>query len=686
MPRLVPKGLGQYLNSTIETILAKLDNVKKRQAGGWTARCPSHEDQHNSLAVTEETGKILLHCFRGCSTTQIVAALGLEMSSLFGDPPIPTSSKKTHKEIISQTAWGITDTKGNMIAQHIRYNHDDGSKSFAWFRNGKKGLDGYKVEDLPLYGLYPMATSSRVIITEGEKAADSLIKRGYTALGTVCGASSCPSKDSLLVLKGYERVDLWPDNDPPGKAHMNNIAQRAIEIGICPHIIIWAEAPPQGDAADYLGDIESLLEQAIEWKAKGMGDIKILDDRVEQYAELLDNTTLTLRAENIREERTGIHAKVSILLNNKVLAFDTFNITRDKERTSLAGSAMQHFSDEAKMVYPQVKLKYDLALFCNSLQEYLRKGEPAREIWTFEKVSPPQFLLEPLLIKGHSTIMFGEKAVAKSMLGLIVATCLLLPWDTNPMGWHVPEKSVKTLILDWAVDYEITHWNIKRLQKGMELPDFPIFHRKCIQPLANEVAEIKTCIKDIGAEVIIIDSLGPACGGDTLKSREALAFSVALRDLNVTSLIIGQTSKDKESKEKSTYGSTYFEYMARSVWELRKSEDEDEGEINIAMFQKYFNFGKRYHPIGLKICFEGNDTITIGAQDTRTIAAFLERQGANTRILEKLKSGAMTVNELSKALELPRDTVKQALNRLCKKQKVVKLSAEKEPRWGLPLL
>lgn len=71
-----------------DVLLAKLDGVKRTGPGRWLAKCPAHEDRRASLAIREaDEGKILAHCFAGCSIHEVVAAAGLEMSDLF--PPRP---------------------------------------------------------------------------------------------------------------------------------------------------------------------------------------------------------------------------------------------------------------------------------------------------------------------------------------------------------------------------------------------------------------------------------------------------------------------------------------------------------------------------------------------------------------------------------------------------------------------
>jgi len=59
---------------SVEAVLSHLRGVK-RCARGWVARCPAHDDREPSLSVADEGGKVLLHCFAGCTFAEIVAAL-----------------------------------------------------------------------------------------------------------------------------------------------------------------------------------------------------------------------------------------------------------------------------------------------------------------------------------------------------------------------------------------------------------------------------------------------------------------------------------------------------------------------------------------------------------------------------------------------------------------------------------
>lgn len=69
----------------IDRVLLRLDGLR-RSGHGHTARCPAHEDRTASLSICEtETGKVLIHCFAGCSAPEVLQAIGLTLTDLFPD-------------------------------------------------------------------------------------------------------------------------------------------------------------------------------------------------------------------------------------------------------------------------------------------------------------------------------------------------------------------------------------------------------------------------------------------------------------------------------------------------------------------------------------------------------------------------------------------------------------------------
>ena len=67
-------------------LLARLKNLI-RSGGGWTARCPAHDDGRNSLSVHHRDGRWLLKCHAGCGFEEIIGALGMSAVDFFDDEP-----------------------------------------------------------------------------------------------------------------------------------------------------------------------------------------------------------------------------------------------------------------------------------------------------------------------------------------------------------------------------------------------------------------------------------------------------------------------------------------------------------------------------------------------------------------------------------------------------------------------
>lgn len=74
---------------TAETLLSRLEKTKRRGRDAWLACCPAHDDKRASMTVRElGDGRVLVHCFAGCSVQEILDSVGLEFDALFPEKPI----------------------------------------------------------------------------------------------------------------------------------------------------------------------------------------------------------------------------------------------------------------------------------------------------------------------------------------------------------------------------------------------------------------------------------------------------------------------------------------------------------------------------------------------------------------------------------------------------------------------
>lgn len=105
------------MTSPIENVLGRLEKVRQRSPGQWSACCPAHDDRGPSLSIRETPeGAVLLHDFGGCGVASIVAAMGLDMNDLF--PPRTLSGrepKRTPRLLTASQALELLDFEAHLV-------------------------------------------------------------------------------------------------------------------------------------------------------------------------------------------------------------------------------------------------------------------------------------------------------------------------------------------------------------------------------------------------------------------------------------------------------------------------------------------------------------------------------------------------------------------------------------------
>ena len=233
---------------TFDRFLDLLDGLR-RSGDGWSARCPAHEDRHNSLSVREgDDGKVLVHCFAGCTAEDIVAGLGLEMRDLFppkdaggrGLPrrpaPVQQSSpgctldeyaaaKQLPVEFLESIGLAEISYAGRPAVK-IAYADEDGAEIAVRFRIALEGDDRFrwrKGSKPGLYGLNRLGQARElgyVVLVEGESDVHTLWHYGYPALG-LPGASLWSEERDAPLFAGLTAIYVVIEPDAGGEAVLN---------------------------------------------------------------------------------------------------------------------------------------------------------------------------------------------------------------------------------------------------------------------------------------------------------------------------------------------------------------------------------------------------------------------------------------------------------------------------------
>lgn len=283
-----------YLND----IVSRFESPKKNGNNSFMVRCPCHNDNTQSLSISEKNGKILLNCFAGCRTEDILHSAGLEMKDLFADKPSFTTPKPPNVEY-------IYSDKLKKIRYYF-FKNGQWKKSFCWKHkdeNGKWQNDkgNYKV---PLYKqdlLSDVPPEETVYIVEGEKDCDTMTdKLHFRAVSAPNGATKNGAKNKWnSKLNGLFRnlnVAIIPDNDEVGRAYAETIANELLPVAKSVKIVDlcneWENLKDKGDITDIYESEQprdnKTIAEIVSFKLSALTDCTMPYERKPQSAVITD--------------------------------------------------------------------------------------------------------------------------------------------------------------------------------------------------------------------------------------------------------------------------------------------------------------------------------------------------------------------------------------------------------------
>jgi len=98
------RRLGNYEMTTED--VAKLFERPHREGKKYRARCPVHKSRGSTLAIYPDKDKTGIHCFAGCKTDDILAAVGLTFKDLYYQSRIQTPATRRRSMLFKRLeAW-----------------------------------------------------------------------------------------------------------------------------------------------------------------------------------------------------------------------------------------------------------------------------------------------------------------------------------------------------------------------------------------------------------------------------------------------------------------------------------------------------------------------------------------------------------------------------------------------------
>lgn len=264
--------------SPLERIRPRFEGEKRKSTGGYMVLCPAHADRNPSLSIDEsDSGDLLVRCFAGCDTEDVLRAWGLQMSDLHADsirPPEPIQF--TGKRRLMKT-YEYLDTDGNFVFGVDRME----PKGFRQWHLNAKGEKVYNLQGVKVipYKADKLAAANGRWINdmEGEKDADGAEELGLIATTLPMGANRKLTEDDAAFF-GNSPVAVWVDNDNPGCARALQHANVLHAAGHRVKIIHIPDVPEHGDFSDWIAaghtkeDAIRLVRETLDFKPGAEGE------------------------------------------------------------------------------------------------------------------------------------------------------------------------------------------------------------------------------------------------------------------------------------------------------------------------------------------------------------------------------------------------------------------------------
>ena len=321
------------------------------------------------------------------------------------------------------------------------------------------------------------------------------------------------------------------------------------------------------------------------------------------------------------------------------------NITSVNARHAWAGSLTKRDSEIdwdalLEQLYLKVKNKH-------------REGAPVEDIDGDANVLEENaaWVIEPILLENNITLIYGHGSAGKSWFAQFIA--LISCIGMSHAGFHARKSRV--LYLDYETTRQNLNLRVSKIKNGLGITDKTTFkYRRMTQSLVDDIESVNEYCEKHDINMLIIDSVGLACGGEPENAKVINDFAKAIRSLRqdsgMTTLLI-----DHMNKEGLLFGSIYKFTNARLVWEVKKNQETNASSLFVGLFHKKANDDKLYKEISFELTFS-KDAIHIERKDVRDTPldvhlTWPERVTNIIRVSQKAYPQGMTAKEIAEELK-----------------------------------
>ncbi len=298
-----------------------------------------------------------------------------------------------------------------------------------------------------------------------------------------------------------------------------------------------------------------------------------------------------------------------------------------------------------------------------------------------ERVDPSTvaapFLINPWVSSTGMTMHFSRPGSSKSMTALAIAVSVATGY---PIFGATPSNIGPVVYVDFEDDISQHNIRLTAILNGIDwtgdTPD--ITHYKVNGRLVDNTSQIRRLVREKGAALVIVDSLGKARNTDPSDGDATIKLTNAIESFGIPVLAIDHVTKVDNAaiaKQRVTHpdammaiGSQFSTAGARLGWFFQEMGDSTYLSKRYNVFNTKHNHVAKQEPRSLKIDFINNErgipvTITFDVWDTVKFEEFRAETIEETVLIWMVRNdvGKATATQIANETGLDRTSVSRVL-------------------------
>jgi len=290
----------------------------------------------------------------------------------------------------------------------------------------------------------------------------------------------------------------------------------------------------------------------------------------------------------------------------------------------------------------------------------MERGTPGQWLGYDPARSSQKILVHPFIGASELSFLSADGGTGKTTL--MTAMALGFKSGREIIPGFTSNHTGEVLYLDWESEAGRHRDVVSGILKGagMEGENIQLRYMRCRGPLSDQIDNIRREVDSISAELIIIDSVSWAAGGDLMAQETVDKYEKAVSMLDGTTVGICHTPKN--GSQDRPFGSAFWHDLARSSWMARQTQEEGDDRIHVGLWHKKANYRRKQLPVGVRIEFSADGSTRFHREAIASnFEGHLSLRQQITTVLGNGKS--LTPKEIADELDIPGNRVRAELSR-----------------------